>query len=79
MRSNLCIWVLSGYAAKNRLFNLLSRLFPRYTLRKKTIWRNRMIKEKYTQLCLAHQFGGINTIGYTQPLCAIRAEEQEYE
>jgi len=38
-----------------------------------------MIKEKYTQLCLAHQFGGINTIGYTQPLCAIRAEEQEYE
>lgn len=27
-----------------------------------------MIKEKYTQLCLAHQFGGINTIGFTQSL-----------
>jgi hypothetical protein len=27
-------------------------------------------KEKYTQLCLAHQFDGINTIGFTQSLCA---------
>jgi hypothetical protein len=30
-----------------------------------------MIKEKYTPLCLALQFGGINTIEFTQSLCAI--------
>jgi len=27
-----------------------------------------MIKEKYKQLCLARQFGGINTIEFTQSL-----------
>ncbi len=30
----------------------------------------KMIKEKYIQLCLAHQFGGINTIEVTQSLGA---------
>ena len=31
-----------------------------------------MIKEKYTQLRLAHQFGGINTIRFTQTLVATK-------
>ncbi|NOX65218.1 MAG: hypothetical protein GXO85_05310 [Chlorobi bacterium] len=31
-----------------------------------------MIKEKYKQLCLARQFGVINTIEFTQPLYAIQ-------
>jgi len=31
-----------------------------------------MIKEKYKQLCLARQFGGINTIEFTQSLAAIK-------
>jgi len=31
-----------------------------------------MIKEKYKQLCLARQFGGINTIEFTQSLYAIQ-------
>lgn len=26
-------------------------------------------KEKYKQLCLANQFGGINPIAFTQALC----------
>jgi hypothetical protein len=30
-----------------------------------------MIKEKYTSLCLALQFGGANTTEYTQSLGAI--------
>ena len=30
----------------------------------------KMIKEKYTQLRLARQIGGINTIGFTQSLGA---------
>jgi len=30
-----------------------------------------MIKEKYKQLCLARQFGGINTIEFTQSLAVI--------
>jgi len=29
-----------------------------------------MINEKYKQLCLALQFGGINTIGFIQSLVA---------
>ena len=33
-----------------------------------------MIKEKYKQLCIAHQFGGINTIEYTQTMCSIYRE-----
>jgi len=32
----------------------------------------KMIKEKYKQLCLARQFGGINTIEFTQMLAPIR-------
>jgi len=32
--------------------------------------KREMVKEKYKQLCLAHQFGGINTIGFTQTLWA---------
>ena len=28
----------------------------------------RMVKGKYKQLCLAHQFGGITTIGFIQTL-----------
>ncbi len=31
-----------------------------------------MIKETHTQLRLAHQFGGINTIGFTQPLAVMQ-------
>jgi len=31
-----------------------------------------MIKEKYKQLCLARQFGGINTIEFTQSLAVIK-------
>ena len=27
-----------------------------------------LVKEKYTQLCLALRFGGINTIGFIQTL-----------
>ncbi len=34
-----------------------------------------MIKEKYEQLCIAQQFGGINTIEYTQTLGARRIKE----
>ncbi len=30
-----------------------------------------MIKEEYTQLCLTHQFGRINTIEFIQTLCSI--------
>ena len=33
-----------------------------------------MIKEKYTQLCLAHRFGGINTIEFTQTLGHIQKD-----
>jgi len=33
-----------------------------------------MIKEKYKQLCLARQFGGINTIEFTQSLGFITRE-----
>ena len=33
----------------------------------------KMIKERYTQLCLASQFGGINTIGFIQSLYTISA------
>jgi len=36
-----------------------------------------MIKEKYKQLCLARQFGGINTIEFTQTLWA-RLKERHY-
>jgi len=35
-----------------------------------------MIKEKYAQLRLAHQFGGINTIGFTQTLWAILKKKE---
>ena len=35
----------------------------------------KMINEKHIQLCLAHQFGGINTIEFTQSLYAIRKKE----
>ena len=31
-----------------------------------------MIQEKYIQLCIAHQFGGINTIEFTQTLTVIK-------
>jgi len=31
-----------------------------------------MIQEKYKQLCIAHQFGGINTIEFTQTLTVIK-------
>ncbi len=34
-----------------------------------------VIKEKYTQLCLARRFGGINTIGFTHTLCNIYLRE----
>ena len=33
--------------------------------------REKMIKEKYTQLTLAHQFAGINAIEFTQSLSSI--------
>jgi len=36
-----------------------------------------MIKEKYKQLCLARQFGGINTIEFTQSLPTSKRNEPE--
>ena len=36
----------------------------------------KMINEKYIQLCLAHQFGGINTIEFTQSWGANKPEIQ---
>jgi len=36
-----------------------------------------MIKEKYKQLCLHHQFGGIYAIEYTQSLCGIQKKRME--
>ena len=34
-----------------------------------------MVKDKYIQLCLAHQFGGINTIEFIQTLYAIKKKK----
>ena len=37
--------------------------------------REEMINEKYTQLYLSRQFGGINTIEFTQTLPPIKENE----
>ncbi len=41
-------------------------------IKKKVTWKIGVIKEKYIQLCLALQFGGINTIDFIQSLCLIK-------
>jgi len=38
--------------------------------------KNKIIKEKYKQLRLHHQYGGIYTIEYTQSLCVIKKNEK---
>jgi len=37
-----------------------------------------MIKEKYKQLCLALQFGGVNTIEFTQTLALIQKNDNKH-